>query len=73
MKIFANFVSSLLLAFWIAAIAIFSIQNIQLVSIKFLVWQSIQIPVGVLLAICAGAGIIFGSLLPLLWQKNITG
>ena len=71
MKIFANFVSSLLLAFWVSAISIFSIQNIQLVSIKFLAWQSIQIPVGVLLAICAGSGIILGSLLPLLWQKNI--
>ncbi len=73
MKIFANFVSSLILAFWVSAIAIFSIQNIQLVSIKFLVWQSIQIPVGVLLAICAGGGIILGSLLPLLWQRNTTG
>lgn len=70
MKIFANFVGSLLLAFWISAIAIFSIQNIQLVSVKFVVWQSIQVPVGVLLAICAGCGIILGSLLPLLWQKK---
>ena len=72
MKIFANFVSSLILAIWVSAIAIFSIQNIQLVSIKFMVWQSIQIPVGVLLAICAGCGIILGSLLPLLWQRTKT-
>ncbi|MDJ0897638.1 MAG: LapA family protein [Xenococcus sp. MO_188.B8] len=72
MKIFANFISSLMLAFWVSAIAIFSIQNIQLVSIKFLVWQSIQMPVGVLLAICAGSGIILGSLLPLLWQSKTT-
>lgn len=70
MKIFANFVSSLILAIWVSAIAIFSIQNIQPVSVKFFVWQSIQIPVGVLLAICAGIGIILGSLLPLLWQRK---
>ncbi len=73
MKNFANLISSLILAFRVSAIAIFSIQNIQSVSIKFLLWQSIQIPVGVLLAICAGGGIILGSLLPLLWQRNTTG
>ena len=73
MRIFANFVSSLILAIWVGAIAIFSIQNIQLVSVKFFVWQSIQIPVGVLLAICAGVGIILGSLLPLLLQRKTTG
>ena len=70
MRIFANFVSSLILAIWVGVIAIFSIQNIQLVSVKFFVWQSIQIPVGVLLAICAGVGIILGSLLTLLWQRK---
>lgn len=70
MKIFTNFISSLILALWVSAIAIFSIQNIQSVSIKFIVWQSIQIPVGVLLTICAGGGIILGSLLPILWQKT---
>ena len=70
MKIFTNFISSLILALWVSAIAIFSIQNIQSVSIKFIFWQSIQIPVGVLLTICAGGGIILGSLLPILWQKT---
>ena len=72
MRIFASFISSLILAVWVSAIAIFSIQNIQLVSVKFFIWQSIQIPVGVLLAICAGIGIILGSLLPLFWQRNTT-
>ena len=70
MKILTNFISSLILALWVSAIAIFSIQNIQSVAIKFIVWQSIQIPVGVLLTICAGGGIILGSLLPILWQKT---
>ncbi len=69
MKIFTNFISSVMLATGIVAIAIFSIQNIKPVSLKFIIFQSIQIPVGVLLAFCAGVGIILGSLLPLLWQK----
>ena len=70
MKVFANFISSLVLAFWLSAISIFSIQNIEPVSIKFFVWQSIQIRVGVLLTICAGVGIIVGSLLPLLLTRK---
>ncbi|HHP7229763.1 MAG TPA: DUF1049 domain-containing protein [Xenococcaceae cyanobacterium] len=70
MRIFTNFISSVLLAIGIGAIAVFSIQNIKLVSLQFLAFESIQFPVGVLLACCAGLGIILGSLLPLLWQQQ---
>ncbi|VEP12404.1 conserved hypothetical protein [Hyella patelloides LEGE 07179] len=70
MKIFANFINSLIVAGWVSAVAVFSIQNIQTVSLKFLVWQSIQFPIGVLLAFCAGVGFIGGSFLPLLWQRR---
>ncbi|MGF1541233.1 MAG: lipopolysaccharide assembly protein LapA domain-containing protein [Pleurocapsa sp.] len=63
-------ISSILMAAWIVAIAIFSIQNIQDVSLKFLMFESINFPLGVLLALCGAAGIILGSLLPLLWQKR---
>ena len=70
MRIFTNFISSVMLAMGIGAIAIFSIQNIKPVSLKFFVFQSIDFPVGVLLAFCAGIGIILGSLLPLLWQNS---
>ena len=70
MRIFTNFISSVILAIGIGAIAIFSIQNIKPVSLQFLMFESIQFPVGVLLAFCAGIGIILGSLLPLLWQRQ---
>ena len=70
MKIFTNFISSVMLAIGIGAIAIFSIQNIKAVSLKFLSFESIQFPVGVLLAFCAGVGIILGSLLPLLVRTS---
>ena len=70
MKIFTNFISSVFLAAGIGVIAIFSIQNIKAVSLQFLGFESIQLPVGVLLAFCAGVGIILGSLLPLLWQQQ---
>jgi lipopolysaccharide assembly protein A len=70
MKTLANIISSILMAVWIVAIAIFSIQNIQDVSLRFLVFESINFPLGVLLALCGAAGIILGSLLPLLWQQR---
>ena len=70
MKVFTNFLSSLLVAVWLCAIAVIAIQNVQAVSLKFLIWQSIQFPFGVLLAFCAGIGFISGSLVPLLWSKR---
>ena len=70
MRIFTNFISSTILAVAITVIAVFSIQNIKPVSLQFLGFESIQFPVGVLLAFCGGVGIILGSLLPLLWQRE---
>ena len=70
MKIFANFINALIIAAWISAIAVFSIQNIEEVSLRFLIWRSIQFPIGVLLAFCAGVGFVAGSLLPLLWRRR---
>lgn len=70
MRTIANFFNSLIMAGWIGAIAIFSIQNIQAVSLQFLGFRSIQIPVGVLLAFFVGIGMVLGSLLPLLWQRR---
>lgn len=70
MKFLANLLNSLIVAGWIGAIAVFAIQNIQSVSLKFLIWQSIQVPIGVLLAFCLGVGYICGAFLPLFWQKQ---
>ncbi|MCH9056545.1 DUF1049 domain-containing protein [Parathermosynechococcus lividus] len=35
------------------AIAVFSVQNATAVSLRFLAWQSIQLPLGVLLVLVA--------------------
>lgn len=61
---------ALVMAFWIGAIAIFSIQNITAVSLKFLFWESIKLPVGVLLSFCAAGGFLLGSVLPVLFQPS---
>jgi putative membrane protein len=72
MKSFTSLLSSLILAILVVAIAIFSIQNIQAVSLNFLTFESITIPVGVLLALCSAIGIILGALIPILFSRRRT-
>lgn len=64
-----NFLTAILLAAWIGIIAVFSIQNITAVSLKFLAFESIQLPVGVLLAFSMGIGTIVAAIASLLWRK----
>lgn len=63
MKLVSNFLTSLIVAGWIATIAVFSIQNITAVSLKFLAFESIKLPVGVLLSLSIGVGMIVGAIL----------
>lgn len=68
MKSFTNLLSSLIMAMSLVAIAIFSIQNVDNVSVKFLTLESITIPIGILLVFCSGIGLILGWLIPLLFS-----
>lgn len=71
MKTTVNLVLSTIIALWIMAIAIVSVQNATAVSLRFLTFESIQIPVGLLLAFFVAVGIIATSLLqPLLSKPN---
>ncbi|MDB9375682.1 LapA family protein [Nodularia sphaerocarpa] len=58
---------SLIVAIWVVAIAIISVQNATPVSLKFLTFQTIQIPVGLVLAFSAGVGLIGMALLQPFW------
>lgn len=60
---------SLLLSFWISAIAILSVQNATPVSLNFLLFESVQIPVGILLAFSASLGLLAGLLI-LPWGRR---
>ncbi|MBP0013364.1 MAG: DUF1049 domain-containing protein [Roseofilum sp. SBFL] len=62
---------TLLLSVWISAIAILSVQNATPVSLKFLLFESVQIPVGILLAFSASLGLLAGLLI-LPWGSNKT-
>ena len=67
MKTLAPFLTSLVVAIWVIAIAIISVQNATPVSLKFLTFQSIQIPMGLVLAFSAVVGLIGMALLQPLW------
>lgn len=72
MKTTVNLVLSIIIALWIMAIAIISVQNATAVSLRFITFESIQIPIGLLLAFCVAVGIIATSLIqPLLGKSNL--
>ncbi|BAZ52357.1 hypothetical protein NIES4103_50170 [Nostoc sp. NIES-4103] len=67
MKTLAPFFTSLVVAIWVVAIAIISVQNATPVSLKFLTFESVKIPAGLVLAFCAGIGFISVGVLQPLW------
>ena len=67
MKTIPLLAMSFLLAFLVSAIGIISVQNATPVSLNFTLFQSIPMPVGVVLAISLSAGLIGGAILQPLW------
>ncbi|EGK90483.1 LapA family protein [Microcoleus vaginatus PCC 9802] len=59
---------SFLVAMLVSAIGIISVQNAAPVSLNFIFFQSIQLPVGVVLAMSMSAGVLGGALLQPLWN-----
>ncbi len=68
MKTLANVLISIILAAWIVLIAVFSIQNVADVSPRFLAWESVTMPVGVVLTFCVATGTILGAIVPLFFM-----
>ena len=62
-----NLLASLLLAAWVVAIAIVSVQNFTPVSFEFLLFKSVEIPFGIVLAFSVGLGMVGMALLQFLW------
>ncbi len=73
MRTISNLLTSTVLACWVVAIAVLAVQNAQPVSLKFLTFQSIQIPFGLVLAFCAAVGIIGMALLQPLLDIDSSG
>ena len=63
-----HFLLSLILSVVVVVIAILSVQNATVVSVKLLAWQLVPMPVGVVLALAFAGGILLVALAPL-WQQ----
>ena len=61
---------SFLVAILASAIGIISVQNAAPVALNFIFFQSIQMPVGVVLAMSLSAGLIGGAPLQPLWNLS---
>ncbi|MDT9176646.1 MAG: LapA family protein [Limnospira sp. PMC 1291.21] len=62
MKALFPFTTNLILAVAIVAVAILSVQNATPVSLQFMIFESINIPVGVVLAFSLAIGLIAGAI-----------
>lgn len=72
MKSLASFLTSSVVAVWIVAISLLSMQNADPIRLKFLRYQTIQLPVGFVLAVSAGVGVVATSLMQPLWGMGDT-
>ena len=66
-KILANFFILVIIAVWVVAIALISVQNATPVSLQFLVFQSVQIPFGLMLAFSVAVGLLGTAVLQPIW------
>jgi uncharacterized integral membrane protein len=64
-----RFLTSLILAVWISAIALLAIQNATPVALQFLGLRTIEIPLGLVMAFAASIGMIGTAVLLNLWQS----
>jgi len=71
MKRLASLLLSTIAAIWIAAIAIVSVQNYTPVTLRFFTYQSIEVPLGLVLAFSTCLGLIGAAILvPLTGQAS---
>lgn len=68
MKIIPPLLTAIVLAIFVSAIAIISVQNATAYSLKFLLFQSVPLPVGVMLGFTVAVGVIVGAIAQPLWS-----
>jgi uncharacterized integral membrane protein len=61
-------VAFLMMALAVMGAALVSVQNAAPISIQFLGWQSIELPVGVVLSASFAVGLLLAVALPLVWR-----
>lgn len=66
----SRFFTSLIIAFWVSVIALIAIQNATPVSLRFLGLQSVEIPIGLIMAFSASLGMIGTALVLGAWRVS---
>ncbi|MEA5418456.1 DUF1049 domain-containing protein [Spirulina sp. CCNP1310] len=66
MRAIANLLTAIILGSCFLLVATVSIQNITPLSLRFLTWESVEIPFGILLTATVAVGLLIGAILPLL-------
>ncbi|MBE9222331.1 DUF1049 domain-containing protein [Cyanobacterium stanieri LEGE 03274] len=69
MKTFSSLIITLIISFWIIILPIFAIQNVAPISLSFFGFQSISIPLGIMVSFSVASGFIGGALLPLFFSS----
>lgn len=69
MRAIANLLTAILIGAWLIAVATLSIQNVTPLSVRFLSFQSVEIPFGILLTFAVVVGLGVGMLLPVLSSR----
>ncbi len=54
----AQFLTTLIVAGWVGAIALISVQNAAPISLQFLFFETIQLPIGLVLGLSTVAGMV---------------
>lgn len=65
-----RFLTSLILALWVSAIALIAVQNATPVSLQFLNVQTIEIPLGLVMAFSASIGMVATAAVLNFWQSS---
>ncbi|TVQ58161.1 MAG: DUF1049 domain-containing protein [Spirulina sp. DLM2.Bin59] len=66
MRAIANLLTATILGTCLLLVATVSIQNITPLTLRFLTWESVEIPFGIVLTATLALGLLLGALLPLL-------
>jgi uncharacterized integral membrane protein len=65
-----NLIISIIVAFWVGAIALLSVQNATSVTLRFLQFQSISLPLGVVLSFCIASGMVGTAIVLVLGRSS---
>lgn len=71
MKTVLPLLINIIIAAWVAIVAIISVQNATPVSLQFMIFESIEMPVGVVLAFGLAVGLVLGAIAVFIYRQGV--